>query len=303
MAKNVLPSLSIVIPSFQAQEHMGRCLDALTSQLDGVTAEIIVVDCSPHNEVEQICARYPAVRLIKRIERFNPGGGRNIGAEAATGDYLLFIDADVLLQPGSLQAIAERAAAGHKIFGGALDLERSVPLSFASWVEHYYFNHEAHSTRMPGQRPNLSSALMIVERALFLEIGGFSQIPRMQDTELTERLVKRGCKLGFFPEIIGGQIQDSPLSKVMRKIFITGNNLYFIRYQKSCGWLQRLSLILLLPLMMLAKITRINLRNLRYAFSGRMLLLLCPFMYVCGIAWMAGFYRALFAGGGIASGR
>ncbi|KJY75102.1 glycosyltransferase family 2 protein [Vibrio nigripulchritudo] len=295
--------LSVIIPSYQSQDNLGRNLSALAKQMDKVDAEVLVVDCSPGNEVDQICAQYPFVRLLKEEKRFNPGGGRNIGAKSANGDYLVFADADVVLDEQALQNVAKHASEGAKIFGGALDLDKKGDVTLTSYIEHYYFNHESQSSRTPTERANLSSALMTIEKALFDEIGGFSDIPRMQDTELTERLVRMGHTLHFFPDVIGYQIQDSPFKKVIKKIYITGNNLFFLRYQKKDGGMNKWLLALLLPLMMLAKITRINLRNLKYAFSPFMLLVLCPIMYFCGFAWMLGFYKGIFVSDGIAAGR
>ena len=65
-------------------------------------------------------------------------------------------------------------------------------------------------------------------------MGGFADIPRMQDTELTERIRNSsGTQLGFEPSVVGYQIQDSNLKKVLKKIYITGNNIYFLRYQNK----------------------------------------------------------------------
>lgn len=297
-------SLSIVIPSYCSEQSIGACLDALMIEREQSEFEIIVVDCSPHDEVAKICQSYGSVRLIRQLKRFNPGVGRNIGAAQANGDYLAFIDADVVMSRGAIMQIKRRAKQGYRIFGGALEL---APVSetehtIAPFVEHYYFNHESQASRPSSQRANLSSAMMVIKRDLFELVGGFSDIARMQDTELTERLVKQGFSLFFFPEIVAHQTQDSHLKKVLRKIFITGNNLYFIRYEQYPAALTYL-VMLLLPILMLVKVTRINLRNMRYAGSWFMLIKLCPFMYVCGCAWMLGFYRAFFFNGGIAAGR
>ncbi|GLQ75762.1 hypothetical protein GCM10007932_51250 [Vibrio penaeicida] len=298
--RDISVKLSIIIPSYQSQKNLRRNLSALAQQLDHVNAEVIVVDCSPNDDVDKICAQFSFVRLLKEQRRFNPGGGRNIGARAASGEYLVFADADVVLDEKALVSVVRHAKGGEKIFGGALELDKSNKVTLTSYIEHYYFNHESQASRTPSRRANLSSALLIFEKTLFEEIGGFRDIPRMQDTELTERLVRKGYTLYFFPDVIGYQIQDSPFKKVIKKIYITGNNLFFLRYQdKGIRWL----LALLLPFIMLAKITRINLRNLKYAFSPMMLFVLCPVMYVCGLAWMMGFYKGIFVSDGIAEGR
>ncbi|WP_104402830.1 glycosyltransferase family 2 protein [Vibrio penaeicida] len=294
--------LSIIIPSYLSQDNLGRNLSALAKQLDEVDAEVLVVDCSPGIAVDQICAQYPFVRLLKEEKRFHPGGGRNIGAKSANGDYLVFVDADVVLDGQALQDVEKHITDGVKIFGGALDLDKKGAVTLTSYIEHYYFNHESQSSRTPTERANLSSAFMIIEKALFDEVGGFTDISRMEDTELTEKLVRIGHTLHFFPDVIGYQIQDSPFNKVVKKIYITGNNLFFLRYQKEDGGMNKWLLALLLPLMMMVKITRINFRNLKYAFSPLMLLILCPVMYFCGFTWMLGFYKGIFVSDGIVAG-
>lgn len=294
--------LSIVIPSYCADKHLESCLSAVALQDDKDT-EVIIVDCSPNDNVENICKKFNFVNFVKKQERFNPGEGRNIGAGLSSGEYLIFIDADVVLETNALKNIRKHIDAGYRIFGAALELNEKENNDFAAHVEHYYFNHEAQSTRAITKRRNLSSAFMIIEKSLFNEFSGFSDIPRMQDTELTERIGHSGIDIYFVPDVIGLQIQDSPLNKVLKKISITGNNIFYICYESRRNYLGRILLFCLLPLMALAKITRINIRNLKYSFSIKMLTVYAPFMYVCGMYWMLGFYRGIIKNDGIASGR
>lgn len=294
--------LSIVIPSFCADKHLAKCMDSIAAQNDPDT-EVIIVDCSPNDAVEQIAANYSFVKFYKEKQRFNPGIGRNIGASYASGEYIVFIDADVELKSDALANIKKHAATEKRIFGAALELNTDAVDDFAAKVEHYFFNHESQSSRPPSIRSNLSSAFMVMEKALFLSYGGFADIARMQDTELTERMRADGVQLHFCPDIIAYQIQDSPLHKVLKKIKINGNNLYFIRYQKNMTSLKKLALLLALPLLMLVKITRINARNLKYKFGLEMLLVYCPYMYICGLYWLAGFYGGVIGNKGISSGR
>lgn len=294
--------LSVIIPSYESQDNLEATLKAIEPQVNE-NIEIIVVDCSATSEVDQICNRFGFVQFIKETKRFNPGKGRNIGAKYAQGDYLVFLDSDVILDPRALELIGSHASNGFKVFGGALELNTEADSSLSSYIEHYYFNHESQASRSPTIRSNLSSALMVIAKSTFENAGGFSDLPRMQDTELTERLVSDGLTLYFFPDIVGYQIQDSPLKKVLKKIFITGNNLFFLRYQRKAVGLGKLAIAALLPFLMLAKITRINYRNIKFAASPKMIFVLCPMMYLCGVAWMAGFYKGIFVSNGIDTGR
>lgn len=295
--------LSVVIPSYNTASTIGKTLEALARQSTTRQREVIVVDCTADDSVALVCARFPTVRVLREAERFNPGEGRNIGARAATGRLLVFVDADVHLAEGALEAAMAYYEAGHFMFGGALELDESEATT-ASYLEHWFFNHEAQAGRPECPRQNLSSALMMVERELFSSAGGFADIPRMQDTELSERMARRGVTLTFTPTVFAHQVQDSTLSAVLRKVRLNGQNLYFIRYGEA-SWLRRALFFLLLPLMTVAKVTRIVLRHLKYQDARKRLvtLRLIPLLYWAGLHWMLGFYSALIFRRGISQSR
>ena len=205
-------NVSVVIPSYNAQDNLLGTLDALAAQNFNGELEVVVVDCSDTTAVEELCKKYSIAKYHHETNRFNPGKGRNIGSNIAQGELLVFVDADVVLEENAIQNAWDFYQKGHAIFGGALELnEKTVNPTLASYIEHYYFNSESQMHRPVCERPNLSSALMIFKRSLFLEVGGFKDIPRMQDTELTERLRKEGHSLSFCPGVVGLQIQDSPM--------------------------------------------------------------------------------------------
>jgi GT2 family glycosyltransferase len=291
--------ISVIIPSYNTQDTLGATLDALDCQQDVPAFEVIVVDCSDTDAVEQIVSQRPRVRILRRTQRFNPGEGRNIGAREAQGRLLMFVDADVTLRRDALCAALAYWQKGNRMFGGALELNEERA-DTASYLEHYFFNHESQIGRPEGRRNNLSSALMLVERELFLSAGGFRDIPRMQDTELSERLRAEGIELTFTPTVVGYQIQDSPLRKVLRKVYLNGRNLYFIRYAQH-GPSRRILFLGALPAISAAKTARIIVRHLRYQDLHRRLITLAisPCLALAGAYWMAGFYAALIFRKGI----
>jgi glycosyltransferase involved in cell wall biosynthesis len=295
--------ISVVIPSYNTAGTIGQTLDALSRQATSRTYEVIVVDCSEADDVQTLCERSGVARVVRERKRFNPGEGRNIGARAASGQLLVFVDADVHLAADALEAAYRYYESGHFMFGGALELDEKEATS-ASYLEHYFFNHEAQAGRPACSRANLSSALMVVERELFLSAGGFADIPRMQDTELSERMARRGVSLTFTPTVLAEQIQDSSMRQVLRKVRLNGQNVYFIRYAEA-SWLRNAAFFALLPAMAFAKVTRITLRHLRYqdARKRSITLRLAPLLYWAGVYWMAGFYAALIFRRGISQSR
>lgn len=297
--------VSVIIPSYNTQNTIAGTLSNLIKQETRCDVEIILVDCSPHNHVQEVAKGFDCVNFIHVDERFNPGEGRNIGSREAQGELLMFIDADVLLEKQAIQKAWECYKAGSHIFGGALELNRETSIGLSSWLEHLFFNHESQAGRPACKRHNLSSALMCIDRGIFTDAGGFRDIPRMQDTELTERLRSKGCDLKFFPQITGYQTQDAPLSKVLRKIYINGQNLYYIRYQERMTRIKKMGVFVLLPVIGAAKTGRIIARHLKYQpwrVKVTTILLAVPIIF-SGLYWIGGFYQALISGKGISDKR
>ena len=86
---------SIVIPNYNSEKYIKKCLDSILNQ-DFTDYDIIIVDdVSTDNSVEIIKSYSdPRIKLIKLEDKSYNGGTRNIGAWYATGKYLLFIDCD-----------------------------------------------------------------------------------------------------------------------------------------------------------------------------------------------------------------
>lgn len=297
--------ISVVVPSYNTAATIGATLMGLTQQENAPPFEIIVVDCSEDEKVADIVRGFPEVRLERPGTKLGPGPNRNHGAKLAQGDLLVFVDADVVLAPNAIARCGQHYHDGCKVFGGALELHEPRSIGVSSYLEHYFFNHESQEKRPRGTRQNLSSAFMCIDRALFFKFNGFKDIPRMEDTELTERLQQNGYALHFMPDMVALQIQDSSFKKVLRKIYLNGHNLYFIRYKPSVTSLHKLGFWLGLPAITGAKMGRILVRQLMYNpwRKRAVTLALAPVLLLGGLYWMAGFYGAIFRDGGISTDR
>ena len=298
--------ISIIIPSYNTEQTIEKTLTRLEAQETTSNFEIIIVDCSEHEKIPALCKKYPHTRCIRVAKRFNPGIGRNIGANEAQGQLLIFVDSDVQLSKNTLNNAWQHFQQGSTAFGGALELNEEECSDSSAYLEHYFFNHESQANRPECERSNLSSAFMCFDKELFLKSGGFKDIPRMQDTELTERLTKEhSIKLKFYPDLIALQTQDSKMSKVLRKIYINGQNLYYIRYDKNNSIAKRLLMGILLPAVGAAKTLRIIGRHLKYQPTPKKVktLALSPLLIPAGITWTLGFYHALITQKGMGTQR
>jgi rhamnosyltransferase len=92
--------VSILIPTFNAQPYLEELLNKLKSQTlpEGVTSEIIIVDSSSTDNTKDIVSeKFPEVQFLSINNKdFDHGGTRNLLAQKANGDYLLFMTQDAI---------------------------------------------------------------------------------------------------------------------------------------------------------------------------------------------------------------
>ena len=108
MGRTILISISVVIPVYNVENYLRECLDSILKQTIG-NLEIIIVNDGSTDTSYQICQEY--ARMDKRIillngENKGVSHARNAALDVATGDYILFVDADDCLTDTSLKTIA-----------------------------------------------------------------------------------------------------------------------------------------------------------------------------------------------------
>jgi rSAM/selenodomain-associated transferase 2 len=176
-----VPALSVVIPSLDEAANLAVLLPILAAELP--SAEVIVADGRSGDGSPDLVARLATARLVTSSR----GRARqmNAGARVATGDVLLFLHADTRLPPGAAAAI-DRALEDHAVVGGRFDVR---------------FDNPGPAYRMIAALMNLRSRLsgistgdqaIFVRRRVFDALGGYPDIPLMEDVELTRRLKRAG---------------------------------------------------------------------------------------------------------------
>ena len=173
--------LSVVIPTLNEAAHLARLLPDLLAREPGV--EVIVVDGGSDDGSADVVARSTGVRWIAGQR----GRARqmNAGARAATGTTLLFLHADTRLPDGAGAAI-ETTLADPTVMGGRFDVRLDSPrplLAVVGWLMNQRSRLSGISTGDQG---------IFVRRAVFEEIGGYADIPLMEDIDFTRRLKRRG---------------------------------------------------------------------------------------------------------------
>ncbi|MEU8762815.1 CDP-glycerol glycerophosphotransferase family protein [Streptomyces sp. NPDC048659] len=107
------PLFSIVVPTYKVQAFLRDCLDSVLEQSFRDYELLVVNDCSPDGcgeIIDEYAKADPRVVAMHLEQNVGLGRARNAGMARAKGKYLLFLDSDDTMLPGSLQAIARRIA-------------------------------------------------------------------------------------------------------------------------------------------------------------------------------------------------
>lgn len=173
--------LSIVIPALDEAENLARLLPELAR--GAAAAEVLVVDGGSRDATGPTVARHPGARLV--VAARGRARQMNAGAREAAGDALLFLHADTTLPEGAVTAI-ERALAEPAVVGGRFDVrfDRARPvLRMVAWFMNARSRWSGICT---------GDQAIFVRRADFEAVGGYPDIPLMEDIELSRRLKRRG---------------------------------------------------------------------------------------------------------------
>lgn len=191
------PSVSVIIPVHQASAMLNDALSHLMAGTE-VPTECIVVDDGSTDDSAQVALRYGAI-VLATDRRSGPAHARNLGARAARGDVLLFLDADVRPSPNTVRRARQAFAHDESLDAliGSYDDDPSSP-GFASQYKNlmHCFVHQSANR----SASTFWSGCGAIRRTVFLAMGGFDESydrPAIEDIELGYRLVAAGSKIAL----------------------------------------------------------------------------------------------------------
>jgi rSAM/selenodomain-associated transferase 2 len=179
--------ISVVIPTFNAAPTLVHTLASLVpAVVAGVVQEAIVAD---GGSTDDTCAIADAAGTHLVEAPLGRGTQLDAGAALARGDWLLFLHADTVLEPGWLEeaeAFMERVESGRRrqaaaFFRFSLDDDRFMP-RLVEWM----VGLRCHVFALPYGDQGL-----LISRALYDRLGGFRPLPLMEDVDLVRRLKRR----------------------------------------------------------------------------------------------------------------
>jgi rSAM/selenodomain-associated transferase 2 len=173
--------LSVVIPVLNEARNLERLLLDLLRTCPG--AEVIVADGGSTDDSPAVVLHHPLVKWLESM----PGRARqmNAGAREAGGEILLFLHADTRLPEGAGTAIVE-ALADPRAVAGRFDVQFDNPRPIFRVIA-FFMNQRSRLSRI-----STGDQAIFVRRASFKRLGGYPEIPLMEDVELTRQLKRTG---------------------------------------------------------------------------------------------------------------
>ena len=210
-----MPPLSVIILNYNGRRWLPACLDAVLAQRDAPAFETIVVDnCSTDDSVAFLRTAYPSVRVIETGTNLGFAGGNNVGANAADGEWLVFLNNDTVVDERWLASLW-RAHLTHA--GFALITSKLVFLHDASIVDSagdgylraggafkHGYGGPAEAFSESREVFGACGGAFMISRELYTALGGFD--PRFfmvyEDVDLSYRARLRGHRVWYAADAI-----------------------------------------------------------------------------------------------------
>ena len=233
--------LSVIIINWNSQVYLRECLHSLDRGTPGLAREVLVIDNASYDGCrEMLVAEFPQVKFIQSDRNLGFSGGNNRAASHAKGDFLLFLNPDIIIEMNSLaklvMALRDLPAAG--IVGARLlntdrTLQTSCVQSFPT-VVNQVLNCELLRRRFPRSSlwgmsalfdashdpmpvEAVSGACLMIKRKVFELVGGFDERYFMysEDIDISYKVGQAGFKCYYVPTAIvihhgGGSSKQAP---------------------------------------------------------------------------------------------
>jgi GT2 family glycosyltransferase len=245
-AENYSHDASVIIVSFNTKDILRECLESVERESDGLRIETLVVDNhSRDGSPEMVENEFPRVRVLRSTVNLGFGAANNLAIQAAGGRYVILLNSDAFLCPGSLRLALNHmnlhpdvALAGARLVGRDFSWQPSARLFpnvfgellvltglAARFPKSRFFGHFDRTWAdhlQAAQVDWVPGAFSIVRAEVLQRVGLFD--PRFflysEEVDLCRRIKRAGYEIWYWPDIlvihIGGessrQVKDLELS-------------------------------------------------------------------------------------------
>ena len=222
-----MPKYSFIVPVYNRPDEVDELLESLTEQPSG-NFDVIIVEDGSTDTCRHIVEKYENRLSISYIEQPNggPSTARNNGAAKATGDYLIFLDSDVIVPPGYLQAVDKAVIErGLQCFGGPdashpsfTPIQKAISHSMTSVLT---------TGGIRGKKESMDkfyprSFNMGISRSEFVRVGGFGDMRFGEDVDFSMRLIENGCKAGLIADAFVYHKRRTTFKAFFKQVYNSG---------------------------------------------------------------------------------
>ncbi len=176
------PRVSVVITTKNEEKNMENCLQSIKNQIYK-NIELVVVDNFSKDKTVEISKKYTAKVYFKGNER---SAQRNFGVKVASGEYILYLDADMILSPTTIEECVIKCESDG--FDALYVPEKIVGEGF--WIKVRDFERSFYTG-------TVIDAVRFIRRGLFLQVGGFDEtLVGPEDWDL-DRKIRKNARTGI----------------------------------------------------------------------------------------------------------
>lgn len=223
MRIDALCKISVVVPVYNGGEMIATCLRAINNQqgIDRATIEIIVVDDastdSGAKEAETLCDQ-----MIILKNNSGAATARNTGAGAASGDIIVFVDSDVILEPYLLSTFLTVFEKDDRVVAAVgCYSEKPADKKFLN-IYHNTFTRYHHDQSLK-EIDWFWGGISAVRKEAFFQVGGFDeryQGASGEDLALGRILFDRGYKTVYVPEAQGAHAHQFTILNMLKNDYL-----------------------------------------------------------------------------------
>jgi len=215
------PRASVVVPMHGRAGLTRRCLELVLADLPPGCEVLVVDDASPPGAAAELAGFGDSVRLLHLPENRGFAGACNAGAEAASGELLVFLNNDTEPHPGWLGALLncaaehpDAAAVGARLLypSGAVQ-HAGVAFGQDGYPHNLYagFPGDHPAANRPRRLQAVTGACMLVRRPAFEWVGGFDHgfCNSMEDVDLCLRIGAEGGEVRYCPEAVVTHLESA----------------------------------------------------------------------------------------------
>lgn len=188
LMKRIISHLvSVIIPTYNEEKDISNCLKSLLAQ-NYHNIEIIVVDDGSTDDTRSKIydLGFKEIKVFEQ-KHFGPAIARNLGANRAKGEILVFVDADMTFDKNFIENLIEPIIEGKTI--GTFSKEEYVSNWNNVWSRCWNINKNLSKNEMhPDNYPDIQDVFRAILKSKFEEVGGFDSVGYNDDWTLAKKL-------------------------------------------------------------------------------------------------------------------